>query len=153
MFFQATPSQTHTCMRRLRTSPRTLCYCSGPLNSEDLKRLSTVDHLSLPLQALWHDAAGNWTRAHELCQAAGSPRVTGFTPTCTGRKATSPMPVIGIPGPAARPHCPTHLCLKNGLPSRRPCLRPARLNELKQEWPSPGTYISCAVRTARNGGH
>lgn len=59
-------------MRRLRTSPRTLCYCSGPLNSEDLKRLSTVDHLSLPLQALWHDAAGNWTRAHELCQAAGS---------------------------------------------------------------------------------
>jgi hypothetical protein len=28
--------------------------------------------LSLPLQALWWDAKGNWHQAHEVCQAAGS---------------------------------------------------------------------------------
>ncbi len=28
--------------------------------------------LSLPLQALWWDARGEWGRAHELCQEAGS---------------------------------------------------------------------------------
>ncbi len=29
--------------------------------------------LSLPLQALWQDAKGDWARAHELCQQANSP--------------------------------------------------------------------------------
>ncbi len=42
------------------------------MNNEDLKRLASVDHLSLPLQALWHDAAGDWARAHEICQTAGN---------------------------------------------------------------------------------
>ena len=28
--------------------------------------------LTLPLQALWHDAHGSWERAHEVCQQAGS---------------------------------------------------------------------------------
>ena len=27
---------------------------------------------SLPLQALWWDAKGDWNKAHEVCQAAGS---------------------------------------------------------------------------------
>lgn len=29
--------------------------------------------LSLPLQALWWDAKGDWAKAHDLCQAAHSP--------------------------------------------------------------------------------
>ena len=28
--------------------------------------------LSLPLQALWWDAKGDWHQAHDVCQAAGS---------------------------------------------------------------------------------
>lgn len=27
-------------------------------------------HLSLPLQALWHDAKGNWDHAHQLAQSS-----------------------------------------------------------------------------------
>jgi hypothetical protein len=29
--------------------------------------------LSPALQSLWHDAKGNWTKAHELAQADGTP--------------------------------------------------------------------------------
>ena len=29
--------------------------------------------LSKELKALWHDAKGDWDKAHELCQSAGSP--------------------------------------------------------------------------------
>lgn len=36
----------------------------------DLKALTDPAKLSRPLQALWHDAQGNWERAHEVCQQA-----------------------------------------------------------------------------------
>lgn len=32
---------------------------------------SPPEDLSLPLQALWHDAKGNWDHAHYLAQSAG----------------------------------------------------------------------------------
>lgn len=34
-----------------------------------LQRQAPPDSLSLALQALWHQAKGNWNRAHELAQA------------------------------------------------------------------------------------
>lgn len=37
-----------------------------------LKTLPDPTKLSLPLQALWHDAQGNWERAHAVCQQAKS---------------------------------------------------------------------------------
>lgn len=33
---------------------------------------SATKHLSMPLRAMWQAKAGNWDRAHELCQDAGS---------------------------------------------------------------------------------
>jgi len=38
----------------------------------DVKLLSDPAKLSLPLQALWHDARGDWGQAHEVCQRANS---------------------------------------------------------------------------------
>jgi len=32
-----------------------------------------LTEMSLPLQALWWEAKGDWEKAHELCQAAKSP--------------------------------------------------------------------------------
>jgi hypothetical protein len=42
------------------------------MTPEELKALADPQTLSLPLQALWHDGRGDWERAHELCQQAGS---------------------------------------------------------------------------------
>lgn len=42
------------------------------MTPEDLKELADPRALSLPLQALWFDARGEWERAHELCQQAGN---------------------------------------------------------------------------------
>lgn len=42
------------------------------MKPEELKALGDPAKLSLPLQALWHDARGNWERAHEVCQQAKS---------------------------------------------------------------------------------
>ena len=44
----------------------------GEMKPEELKALSDVSKVSLALQALWHDARGDWERAHELCQQAKS---------------------------------------------------------------------------------
>lgn len=40
------------------------------MSPEELKALSDPVKLSLPLQALWHDARGDWEHAHEVCQRA-----------------------------------------------------------------------------------
>lgn len=37
---------------------------------EEFKALPSPEKLSRPLQALWHDARGDWGRAHELAQQA-----------------------------------------------------------------------------------
>ncbi|MBC8039435.1 MAG: hypothetical protein H7Y06_02740 [Opitutaceae bacterium] len=42
------------------------------MKPEELKVLGDPAKLSLPLQALWHDARGDWERAHEVCQQAKS---------------------------------------------------------------------------------
>lgn len=42
------------------------------MSPEELKALPDPAKLSLPLQALWHDARGDWERAHEVCQRAKS---------------------------------------------------------------------------------
>jgi len=42
------------------------------MTPEALKTLSAIEGLSLPLQALWHDARRDWDRAHAVCQEAGS---------------------------------------------------------------------------------
>ena len=39
---------------------------------EEFKVLRSLSKLSRPLQALWYDAQGDWHRAHELAQNAGS---------------------------------------------------------------------------------
>ncbi len=39
---------------------------------EEFKALPSSEKLSLPLQALWHDARGDWNRAHDLVQKAPS---------------------------------------------------------------------------------
>lgn len=36
----------------------------------ELRVLTTPKSLNLPLQALWHDAQGDWSQAHDVCQAA-----------------------------------------------------------------------------------
>lgn len=33
---------------------------------------NVISTLNLPLQSLWHDAQGDWDKAHEVCQAANS---------------------------------------------------------------------------------
>ena len=38
----------------------------------ELRSLTSPEALSLPVQALWHDAHGNWEKAHELAQRSGS---------------------------------------------------------------------------------
>ena len=38
----------------------------------ELRSLASPHALSLPLQALWQDARGDWARAHDLCQEAGN---------------------------------------------------------------------------------
>ncbi len=40
------------------------------LTVEEFKALPSPEKLSVPLQALWHDARGDWERAHELVQQA-----------------------------------------------------------------------------------
>ncbi len=40
---------------------------------EEFKALDAPSKLSLPLQALWYDAQGEWEPAHELAQAAANP--------------------------------------------------------------------------------
>lgn len=42
------------------------------MNPEELRVLADPVTLSPPLLALWHDARGDWERAHEACQRAGS---------------------------------------------------------------------------------
>jgi hypothetical protein len=42
------------------------------MKPEELRALSDPAKLNLPLQALWHDAQGDWERAHEVCQQAKS---------------------------------------------------------------------------------
>lgn len=42
------------------------------MKPEELNTLADPANLSLPLQALWQDARGNWDRAHEVCQQAKS---------------------------------------------------------------------------------
>lgn len=41
------------------------------MTPEVLRTLPSAKALSLPLQALWHDAQGDWDQAHAVCQAAG----------------------------------------------------------------------------------
>ena len=43
------------------------------MNLAEFKTLSDPAALDLALQALCHDAQGNWTRAHDLAQEAHSP--------------------------------------------------------------------------------
>lgn len=38
----------------------------------EFRSLADPSNLSLPLQALWHDARGDWNAAHELAQQAGN---------------------------------------------------------------------------------
>ena len=38
----------------------------------EFKTLKDPSSLDLALQALWHDAQGDWTRAHDLAQEANS---------------------------------------------------------------------------------
>jgi hypothetical protein len=40
------------------------------MSFEEFETLSSPAKLNLPLQALWHDAHGDWHRAHELAQQA-----------------------------------------------------------------------------------
>ena len=42
------------------------------MTSDELKALGDPGQLSLPLQALWHYARGDWERAHGLAQGAAS---------------------------------------------------------------------------------
>jgi hypothetical protein len=39
------------------------------MNADEFKALADVPGYELTLQALWHDARGDWARAHELAQA------------------------------------------------------------------------------------
>ncbi|HEX2100512.1 MAG TPA: hypothetical protein VHF69_07605 [Candidatus Synoicihabitans sp.] len=40
-------------------------------DAESLRRLASPAELGLPLQALWHDAQGDWEMAHTVAQRAG----------------------------------------------------------------------------------
>ncbi len=42
------------------------------MKPEELKALADPAKLSLPLQALWYEAQGDWDKAHEVCQQAKS---------------------------------------------------------------------------------
>jgi hypothetical protein len=42
------------------------------VTTEAFCTLPSPEGLSLALQALWHDARGDWERAHELAQQAGN---------------------------------------------------------------------------------
>ena len=42
------------------------------MTAEEFKVSKNCPNVSLPLQALWADAHGDWERAHALCQEAKS---------------------------------------------------------------------------------
>lgn len=42
------------------------------MNPADVKAMNEPVNLSLPLSALWHDARGDWAKAHDICQQAKS---------------------------------------------------------------------------------
>lgn len=42
------------------------------MKPEELKALGDVAKLGPALRALWHDARGDWERAHAVCQEAGN---------------------------------------------------------------------------------
>lgn len=47
-------------------------YKFAVMTPADLRSVASPGALSLPLQALWHDARGDWERAHALAQQAAS---------------------------------------------------------------------------------
>jgi hypothetical protein len=53
----------------IRNVPRTLAQMSfAELQQSIARDAAPPPALSLPVQALWHDAHGDWTRAHECAQ-------------------------------------------------------------------------------------
>jgi len=71
------------------------------------------EDLTPALAALWWDAKGDWTKAHESAQRTKGRQVRGSTGTFIARKATCQKPVIGT---AARESLkPVFLSTRNGL--------------------------------------
>src|SRR5260221_7971557 len=97
--------------------------------------------LSLAARGLWWDAKGDWDKAHGCAQEqddeAGAP---GCTPICTARKATRPMPAIGIAAPARRPR--PRRSPRSGKRSRAPC---SRWNSERGDQARRGTAASGAA--------
>ena len=50
------------------------------------------------LAALWWDAKGDWTKAHESAQQDERPAVRGSTPTFIAKKGTRQTPGTGMAG-------------------------------------------------------
>ena len=57
--------------------------------------------LSPALTALWWAGKDEWDKAHALAMSEEGPTAPGSMPTCTGSKATSTTPAIGIARRAA----------------------------------------------------
>lgn len=57
--------------------------------------------LSTPLAALWWDAKGDWTRAHNLVDELELKTAWPSTPTSTAKEVKPTTPNTGTPAPAA----------------------------------------------------
>jgi hypothetical protein len=57
---------------------------------------ATPPNVSRLLQALWHDAKGDWDQAHRLAQEVSGGDGACVHATCTARKATSQTLATGI---------------------------------------------------------
>lgn len=57
--------------------------------------------ISAPLEALWHQANGDWDSAHGLAQSQPTPMETGFTHIFIVLKVTMTMLLIGITVPVS----------------------------------------------------
>jgi hypothetical protein len=79
---------------------------------------ATSPSVSPPLLALWHDAKGDWEKAHLLAQDVENPRGAWVHAYCTARKATSAMPATGTAERTSRSR-QTRLN-RNGIASRDP---------------------------------
>ena len=65
------------------------------MTADELRAMAALpDGLSLALQALWYEAQGDWTQAHDLLQDDDS--ADGYTPIFIASRATPATPRIGI---------------------------------------------------------
>lgn len=81
------------------------------MEADEFKALADVSSFAPPLQALWHDARGDWERAHELVQAVAG-REGAWVHAYLHRKEGDPGNAAYWYARAGRPVCSDPLAVE-----------------------------------------